>query len=166
MNTSLFLKNGLADLFHPDAMCLRLRSRQRDEILAELAALVPGIEQDATTRQTLLKALIEREQLHSTGIGDGVAVPHARNALVGLVDKPLLVFGRHPEGAPFGALDGRPTHLFFLLVAPTVTLHLAILARLSRLLRDPRLRQDLLQADRAERIIHMVRTAENAQTHG
>jgi len=161
MNTTEFLQNGLADLFQSDAMCLRLVSRQRDGILEELSRLVPQLREHAERRQTLLRALIEREQLHSTGIGDGIAVPHARNALVGLVEKPIFGFGRHAEGVPFGALDGRPTHLFFLLVAPNVTLHLAMLARLSRILRDPRLRQGLLQAERPERVIGLIRDAES-----
>jgi mannitol/fructose-specific phosphotransferase system IIA component (Ntr-type) len=108
-----------------------------------------------------LRALHEREQLHSTGIGDGIALPHARNALVGLVDHPIIVFGRHPDGIPYGAIDAMPARLFFLLIAPTVTQHLAILARLSRVLRDPKLRRNLLAADKSEKIIALVRDAES-----
>ena len=108
----------------------------------------------------MLRALHEREQLHSTGIGDGIALPHSRNALVGLVDQPIMVFGRHKQGIPYDAIDGVPARLFFLLVAPTVTQHLAILARLSRLLRDPKLRQSLLTADKPEKVIALIREAE------
>jgi mannitol/fructose-specific phosphotransferase system IIA component (Ntr-type) len=104
--------------------------------------------------------LHEREQLHSTAIGDGIAVPHSRNALVGLVDRPIMVFGRHATGIPYDAIDNAPARLFFLLVAPTVTQHLAILARLSRLLRDRKLRQSLLTADKPERVIALLRDAE------
>ena len=106
-------------------------------------------------------ALREREELHSTGIGDGVALPHARNALVGLVDHPIIVFGRHPQGIPYGAIDGMPARLFFLLVAPTVTQHLAVLARVSRLLRDPKIRQGLLAASSAENVLAIIRDAES-----
>jgi mannitol/fructose-specific phosphotransferase system IIA component (Ntr-type) len=98
--------------------------------------------------------------LHSTGIGDGIALPHTRNALVGLVDHSIIVFARHPTGIQYGAIDNVPARLFFLLIAPTVTQHLAILARLSRLLRDPKLRQNLLAADRPENVIAIVREAE------
>jgi mannitol/fructose-specific phosphotransferase system IIA component (Ntr-type) len=105
--------------------------------------------------------LHEREELHSTGIGDGVALPHARNALIGLVDHPIIVFGRHPQGIPYGAIDGMPARLFFLLVAPTVTQHLAVLARISRLLRDPRVRQELLTADSAKKVLALIREAES-----
>ena len=102
----------------------------------------------------------ESEQLHSTGIGDGIALPHARNALVGLVDRPIIVFGRHATGVAYGAIDSIPARLFFLLIAPTVTQHLAILARISRLLRDPRLRQNLLTVDSAAGVIEAVKAVE------
>src|SRR2546427_9630998 len=112
---------------------LRLAGRQRDEVLTELVGKIPEIASRPDARQTLLRALQEREQLHSTGIGDGVALPHARNALVGLVDKPVIVFGRHDRGVPYGSIDAQPARRFFLLVTPTVTQHLQILARISRL---------------------------------
>jgi mannitol/fructose-specific phosphotransferase system IIA component (Ntr-type) len=108
----------------------------------------------------LIRALHEREQLYSTGIGDGIALPHARNALVGLVDKPVIVFGRHTPGIPYGAVDGLPARLFFLLVAPTVTQHLAVLARVSRLLREPTVRQQLLQADTPKKALTVIREGE------
>jgi mannitol/fructose-specific phosphotransferase system IIA component (Ntr-type) len=80
--------------------------------------------------------------------------------LVGLVGKPAIAFGRHPEGIPFGAIDGKPAQLFFLMVSTTVTQHLQILARVSRLVRDVRLRQGLLQADRPEAVVEIIREAE------
>src|SRR5207247_11130281 len=90
----------------------------------------------------------------------GSALPHARDPLVGLVNHSIVVFGRHETGIPYGAIDNIPARLFFLLIAPTVTQHLAILARLSRLLRDPRVRQNLLAADQPENVIGIVREAE------
>jgi nitrogen PTS system EIIA component len=150
----------LSTLLSPAAINLNLNSADRDSVLGELVDQVPQLAGQAEARQTLLRALREREQLHSTGIGDGIAVPHSRNALVGLVDQPILVFGRHAKGIPYGAIDEVPARLFFLLVAPTVTQHLAILARLSRLLRDPRLRQSLLAADKPEKVLSLVRDAE------
>src|SRR6266550_2107888 len=137
----------ISDLISAATIELRLRGRQRDDVLNELVGRIPEIAARPEAKQTLLRALQEREQLHSTGIGDGVALPHARNALVGLVDRPVVIFGRNTQGIPFGAIDGAPAKLFFLLVAPTVTQHLAVLARISRLLREPKLRQDLLAVD-------------------
>ena len=141
-------------------MNLNLASTDRDAVLNELVNQIPQLAKQPEARKTLLRALQERELLHSTGIGDGIALPHARNALVGLVDEPIVVFARHTTGIPYGAIDGVPARLFFLLIAPTVTQHLGILARLSRVLRDPKVRQNLLTADRPEKIIALMKDAE------
>ena len=108
------------------------------------------------------RALVEREELHSTGIGDGIALPHARNALVGLVTQPTVVFARHAAGLHYNAIDGQPAHLIFLLVAPNVTVHLGMLARISRLLRDPKLRRDLMAATTPAQAIELLWNAEGA----
>ncbi len=150
----------LNELISPASINLNLTSNDRDGVLEELVAQITAIADQPEARQTLLRALHEREQLFSTGIGDGVALPHARNALVGLVDKPVIVFGRHTSGIPYGAVDGAPARLFFLLVAPTVTQHLAVLARISRLLRDPEIRQNLLTAESPKKALALIRDAE------
>jgi mannitol/fructose-specific phosphotransferase system IIA component (Ntr-type) len=151
---------ALAKLFYPGAINLNLKGSHRDEVLAELVGQIKEIADRPDARATLLRALQEREQLHSTGIGDGVALPHARNGLVGLVDHPVIVFGRHADGVAYGAIDNAPARLFFLLIAPTVTEHLGILARLSRILRNPKLRNALLTAESPEKVIGLIREAE------
>ena len=150
----------ISDLLSPARINLHLGSADRETVLAELVDQIPELADQPEARATLLRALHEREQLHSTGIGDGIALPHSRNALVGLVDKPLLVFGRHAQGIPYDAIDAIPARLFFLLIAPTVTQHLGVLARLGRLLRDPRLRKDLLAADTPQKVIELFRAEE------
>jgi mannitol/fructose-specific phosphotransferase system IIA component (Ntr-type) len=150
----------VSQLLSPATINLSLESTGRDSVLAELVNRIPRLAGQPAARQTLLRALHEREQLHSTGIGDGIALPHARNALVGLVDESSIVFGRSKEGIPYGAIDSAPARLFFLLIAPTVTQHLAILARLSRLLRDPKLRQNLLAAQTPQEVIDLIGDAE------
>ena len=150
----------LSELLKPETINLNLQSADREAVLGELVNQIPELAGQDEARQTLLRALHEREQLHSTGIGDGIALPHARNALVGLVDHSIIVFGRHATGIPYGAIDAVPAKLFFLLIAPTVTQHLAILARLGRLLRDPRLRQNLLTSYQPEQVIKLIRDAE------
>ncbi len=152
----------LSELLSPQRINLNLHSNDRESVLSELVNQIPELANEPGSRETLLRALHEREKLHSTGIGDGIAFPHARNAVVGIVNHTVLVFGRHGHGIAFGALDNLPVRLFFLLVAPTVTQHLAILARLSRLLRDPRLLQKLLIAERPEKVIGLIREAEQA----
>jgi len=158
MNNSASLV--LSELLSPAAINLDLKSADRDAVLGELVNQIPQLAKQPQARQTLLQALREREQLHSTGIGDGIALPHSRNALVGLVAQPILVFGRHKKGIPYEAIDGIPARLFFLLVAPTVTQHLAILARVSRVLRDPKLRQNLLKVEKPEQVLSLIREAE------
>jgi mannitol/fructose-specific phosphotransferase system IIA component (Ntr-type) len=150
----------LGEILSPATINLDLQSADRDSVLDELVNQIPQFANLPESRQTLLRALREREQLHSTGIGDGIALPHSRNALVGLVDQPIMVFGRHQKGLPYDAIDGVPARLFFLLIAPTVTQHLAILARLGRVLRDPKLRKNLLTAEKPENVPVLMREAE------
>jgi mannitol/fructose-specific phosphotransferase system IIA component (Ntr-type) len=151
---------SLKELLSPGRIKLDLQSTDRESVLGELVNQIPELAGQPQAQQTLLRALHEREQLYSTGIGDGIALPHSRNALVGLVDNPLVVFGRHAKGIAYGAPDALPTHLFFLVVAPTVTQHLAVLARLIRVLRDPKLGQNLQTARTAEEVIDLVEQAE------
>lgn len=150
----------LHELLSTERIKLNLKSMDRESVLGELVEQIPELLGQPEARQTLLRALHEREQLYSTGIGDGIALPHSRNALVGLVDQALVVFGRHSTGIAYGAPDSLPARLFFLVIAPTVTQHLAILARLIRLLRDPKLRQGLQSAKEPQDIVDLVREAE------
>jgi mannitol/fructose-specific phosphotransferase system IIA component (Ntr-type) len=150
----------LSELLSPARIKLRLESNDRESVLGELVSCIPELADRPEARETLLRALHEREQLHSTGIGDGIALPHSRNALVGLVDHPVVVFGRHPQGIAYNAPDAIPARLFFLVVAPTVTQHLAILARFLRLLHDPKLRQALLTAGDPEDVVALIGKAE------
>jgi len=115
------------------------------ELAEHLARQHPEINADR-----LVEVLWERERLGSTAIGDGIAIPHGKlpglNGVIG-------AFGRHVAGVDFDSLDGSPTHLFFLLVAPedSVGQHLKALARVSRLLKDRAFREKLIgAADRAE----------------
>ena len=90
----------LNELLSAATVNLNLTSSTRDTVIEELVDQIPQFKDQPEQRQTLIKALHEREQLHSTGIGDGIALPHARNGLVGLVDKPIIIFGRHATGIP------------------------------------------------------------------
>jgi nitrogen PTS system EIIA component len=139
---------------------LALRGRRRDDVLLELIEHIPALHGRPADQQRLLEALKEREELCSTSVGDGIAIPHARNALIGLVDRPVIVFGRKSAGLPFGSVDGSLVRLFFLVVAPNVTLHLQTLARLSRLLRNPQVHQGFLSAESVSRVLSLIRVTE------
>jgi mannitol/fructose-specific phosphotransferase system IIA component (Ntr-type) len=137
---------------------LNLTGASKDAVLRELATLVvePRRKRDLAT---LVKALKAREELCSTCVDDGVAIPHSRNAIVGLVKEPVIAYGRH-AGVPFGALDGKPVQHFFLLCAPNVQQHLQLLGRLARMLRQPSFRDGLIAAQKAEDVLDLVRRSE------
>ncbi len=122
-----------------------LKGQTKTEIIRELAGLMAA-EHAEIDAARLEEVLWDRERLGSTAIGDGIAIPHGK--LPGL--KTVLgAFGRHVGGVEFQSLDGKPSHLFFLLVAPedSVGLHLKALARVSRLLKTPAFRSSLLAAE-------------------
>lgn len=102
MNNDGPSKMLISKLLSPASVELKLSGQQRDEVLGELVRHIPEIADQPEAQQRLLRALQEREQLHTTAIGDGIALPHARNALVGLVEQPVIVFGRHDQGLPYG----------------------------------------------------------------
>ncbi|KAF0217457.1 MAG: PTS system nitrogen regulatory IIA [Geobacteraceae bacterium] len=142
-------------LLQPEDIIPALSSAAKEAVLNELAAKVverhPGLD-----HAELLKILLEREKLGSTGIGDGIAIPHGKmKQAKGLV----LVFGRSLSGVDFNALDDRKVNLFFLLVAPedAVGIHLKMLARISRILKDPAIRKGLLEAPDAAAIFKIIR---------
>ncbi|HOA60403.1 MAG: PTS sugar transporter subunit IIA [Verrucomicrobia bacterium] len=104
---------------------------------------------DEVDREFLLEALLAREQLASTGIGDGIAIAHARNPVVLHVVKPVLALCFLEQAVDFGALDGRPVRALFTLVSPSARAHLDLLSRLSFALRDADFKNMVLaQADR------------------
>jgi PTS system nitrogen regulatory IIA component len=102
-----------------------------------------------------LKVLLEREKLGSTGINDGVAIPHGK---LQNIDKLLAVFGRSKEGIDFGALDGKASHLFFLLVAPanSAGAHLKALARISRVAKNESFREKCIKAKAGEDLFQLM----------
>lgn len=143
-----------------DAVILELSSSAKRDVLAEMArALVqaePGIDE-----ARLLEVLLEREKLQSTGIGEGVAIPHGK--LPGL-NRLVASFARSSKGVDFESIDGQPTQLFFLLVVPEHSggQHLKALARISRFFRDAAFRKALLEAERREDVFAAIE-AEDAK---
>lgn len=131
-----------------EAIVPELVSETRDDVLAELAANLVSRSPELATDE-VVRILVERELLGSTGIGDGVAIPHGKLPNINI--KPLLAFGRSRQGIDFNSLDGRKAQLFFLLLASTadVEAHLRILANISRIMKDPLVRRELLAAGNA-----------------
>jgi len=109
--------------------------------------------------ETFLNALAKRENLESTGIGDGIAIPHARtNAVQGV----LLAFARSQGGVDFAAIDGKPSHLIFLIASPEdkKSEYIMALAQISRLLRRQHVRSLLKQARNAQEVLDIIKSNE------
>ncbi len=143
----------------PAAIIPVLSARSKGEVLAELAQNVID-RHPALDRQDLLRILNEREKLGSTGIGDGIAIPHGK---LRQVNELICAFGRSREGVDFSSLDGRPVHLFFLLIAPenAAAVHLKALARISRILRDPAVRNALMAAEDVRELFRIFQEQDN-----
>ena len=124
----------LRDFFAPDSVDLNLAATTKGEALQALVAL---LHVDADTAATLVKLLERREQLGSTGVGRGIAIPHCRAAVIPQL---RLAFGRVPAGLPYDSIDGQLVHHLFLIVAPPVevsNLYLPVLGRLAQFAKDP-----------------------------
>jgi PTS system nitrogen regulatory IIA component len=134
----------VVDFLAPNAIIPSLSGTSKSEVLAELSRFLAQ-EQPGIDAQTLQRVLQEREQLASTAIGDGIAIPHGK---LDTLDRLVGALGRSVTGLDCNSIDGKPTHLLFMLVAPTNSagVHLKALARLSRLFRDAAFRQKLLDA--------------------
>jgi len=144
----------IMEILAKDAVILDLGVQTKREVLAEMAAglakVDPQIEADR-----LLEVLLEREALQSTGIGEGVAIPHGK--LAGL-DRLIATFARSRQGIDFESIDGQPTHHFFLLVVPEHSggQYLKALARISRFFRDAAFRQSLAEGESLEDLIRAI----------
>ena len=144
----------IVDLIGRDMIVPALAGTDKRSILEELANYMGG-RNPRIDRATLSRVLTEREQLASTAIGEGVAIPHGKLASVGEI---VACLGRATAGVEFDSMDGQPTYLFFVLVAPesSTGAHLKALARISRVFKDPEFRRRLLAAPDAEAMYTVV----------
>jgi PTS system nitrogen regulatory IIA component len=128
----------------------QLSSNNKEGALRELVRVLAQVETQVD-EDRMMEILLERESLGSTGIGEGVAIPHGKSKDV---KKLLASFGRSLAGLDFQSMDGKPAHLFFLLVAPenSAGIHLRALARISRLMKDQVFRRRLMEVSSAEEI--------------
>jgi PTS system nitrogen regulatory IIA component len=144
----------IMDILVRDALILDLGVRSKREVLVEMSNALAKVE-PVIEANRLLEVLLEREALQSTGIGEGVAIPHGK--LVGL-DRLMASFARSVEGVDFDSIDGQTTHHFFLLVVPEHSggRYLKALARISRFFRDAAFRQRLSEAENAADVIRAI----------
>ncbi len=143
----------ILDFLRKETIITELKAVDKKGVLEELALPVADITH--TDHKELVNVLMEREHLGSTGIGDGIGIPHGKfkglNALV-------MGIGLSRKGISFEAIDGKPTHIFFLLLTPenSTGLHLKLLARISKVLKEEGFRERLLSATDAETILHII----------
>jgi nitrogen PTS system EIIA component len=144
----------IVELIRREMIVPQLVARDKRGILDELAAHIAG-QNSRIDRAQLLRVLVDREQLASTAIGEGVAIPHGKLSAVGEI---VACLGRAVGGVDFDSMDGQPTFLFFVLVAPenSTGAHLKALARISRVFKDAEFRRRLLAADDAEAMYRVI----------
>jgi PTS system nitrogen regulatory IIA component len=150
----------ITEILDADSIIADLKAKGKRDVIAELVEpLIKGGK--VRDKNKLLDALMERERLGSTGIGENVAIPHAKsNEIDGIV----ATFGRSNGGINFDSLDQKPVYFVFLLIAPekSAGMHLKTLARISKLLKNPSFRHDLMKA-RDEKEIYEAISREDSK---
>lgn len=134
----------ILDNLKAEAIIGDLRATDKNGVLQELTTLLAEISE--VSQEEMVRVLLERERLGSTGIGGGIAIPHGKMKSLSSL---LMGFGRSRKGVDFDAMDGKRTHLFFLLLAPEDSAggHLKMLARISRLLKNSVFKERLMNAE-------------------
>ena len=143
----------IAEVLTKESIIVDLKSVDKKGVLEELTA--PVARSAGLNQEQLVKVLLERERLGSTGIGGGIGIPHGK---VKNLDRLLLGFGLSRRGVDFESMDGRPTRIFFLLMTPenSTGLHLKVLARISRILKNDPFKERLLEAADAEEVFAII----------
>jgi len=149
----------LEQIFKIEFINADLSANNKDEALAEMVNTIirGGVKIDSSS---IIEILKQRENLGSTGIGDGVAIPHGK---ISALNDIIVAFGRSIEGIAFDSLDGKPVHLLFLLLAPenSAGQHLKILAKISKMLKDVNFRKKLLKAKSQNDLYKIIIDQEN-----
>jgi PTS system nitrogen regulatory IIA component len=144
----------LTDILDESSIVADLQANDKTEAL-EILVEAMTMNTEAVNKKEILNVLLEREELGSTGIGDGIAIPHGKSSEITQI---ISGFGLSKQGIAFDSLDGKPAHLFFLLVAPenSVGTHLKMLARISRMLKNLDFRERLLKANSQHEIYQII----------
>jgi PTS system nitrogen regulatory IIA component len=151
---------SLLEALHAGGIHYRVGGADRDSALRCVVDTLRLPEE--VDRDFLLKVLLAREGLTSTGIGDGLAVPHVRNPVVLHVNRPMISLCFLEKPVDFAAIDGKPVHALFTLISPTVRAHLHLLSRLAFALRDARLKEAVMRQAFHEEILAELHRLEEA----
>lgn len=148
----------LTDYLNSTQVILDLKSTSKDEVLREIAKFAASLG-IVPEEEALYSGLVERENLISTGIGDGIAIPHTRYSGP---ERISILFARSSEGVDFDALDGHPVHLFIVIIGPEWAdkEQLKILSRTARLLKQDEFRHRLLSMETSEEVLRCIQEEE------
>jgi PTS system nitrogen regulatory IIA component len=144
----------ILDVLQKESIISDLKSQDKKGILEELVAPIARI--TGVNHKDLVRVLMDREQLGSTGIGGGIGIPHGK---LKQLESLALGFGLSRKGVDFESMDNQPTHIFFLLVTPenSTGLHLKMLARVSRILKHDQFKEKLLSASNTDEIFSIIK---------
>lgn len=144
----------ILDVLQKEAIISDLKSQDKKGILEELVAPIARI--TGVNHKDIVRVLMDREQLGSTGIGGGIGIPHGK---LKQLESLALGFGLSRKGVDFESMDNQPTHIFFLLVTPenSTGLHLKMLARISRILKYDQFKKNLLDAANSDEIFSIIK---------
>jgi len=149
----------ILEVLSKDAIIVDLKAKDKKGVLDELVTPVARL--SGVSHEDLLRVLLERERLGSTGIGGGIGIPHGKCKQLSSL---MLGIGISKRGVAFDTMDRRPAHIFFLLLAPenSAGLHLKLLAHVSRLLKSEEFKSTLMQAETPEEIFEAIREKDEA----
>lgn len=144
----------IMDFLNKKAISVNIKAMDKEGIIRELVGLLSNAT-EIKNKEELIKSVLSREALGSTGIGQGVGIPHAKSQNV---KELVAAFGLSKNGVDFDSLDGEPVHIFFLLLAPEESAgpHLKALARISRMLKDKYFRELLKKAKDENEVLRII----------
>ncbi|HUH65249.1 MAG TPA: PTS sugar transporter subunit IIA [Syntrophales bacterium] len=150
----------ISEIFRKEYIIEELKAKTKREVLEELSGVVTR-DDGALNHELIVNTLLEREKLGSTGIGDGIAIPHGK---LSDINELIVAFGRSRQGVEFDSMDGKPATLFFLLLAPesTTGLHLKALAKMSKMLKDAAFRKQLIEAKSKDELYLIIAEKDDA----
>jgi PTS system nitrogen regulatory IIA component len=149
---------SIAEALEAGGIFYGMKETSKEQALRALVGLLPLPE--GADRELLLRLFLAREAAASTGIGNGIALPHVRNPIVLNVSRPMIALAFLEKAIEFGALDGRPVHVLFSLISPTTRSHLQMISRLSFALHDSSFRDTVLRVSPREEVLAAARRVE------
>jgi PTS system nitrogen regulatory IIA component len=149
---------SLADALSSGGIFYRVEGHDKDSVMRNVVRLLRLPE--AVDRDFLLHILLAREALGSTGVGDGIAIPHVRNPIVLNVEKPAVTLTFLEKPVEYGSLDRQPVGVLFMLVSPTVRAHLHLLSRLAFALKNPSFKDVVMRQGSRDEILHAAKVVE------